>query len=175
MSKQSKKELISWLKSILIALVIVGVCRHYLITPVTVKGESMIPTFEDDNRVIISKLTDIEAFDLIVFQSPISADKHIKRVIGLPGDEIKIKDDILSINGKIYKEPYLKQNKENSLFNQPITGDFELEVPEGSFFVMGDNRLKSMDSRSYGVISTASVIGEVKMRIYPIASIGWLD
>lgn len=172
MLKQNpKKEWFSWLKSILIAFIIVLICRHFLFSPVLVKGISMEPTFEDQNRVVISKISEIEAFDLIVFDSPISSDQHIKRVIGLPGDEIEIKEDILTINGIPYSEPYLEQNKEKLLFGEPLTGDFYLKVPEKSLFVLGDNRRKSMDSREYGVISEEVVLGEVKARIYPFSEI----
>ncbi|MGD7044757.1 signal peptidase I [Jeotgalibacillus proteolyticus] len=171
MKQNPKKEWFSWLKSILIAFIIVLICRHFLFSPVLVKGISMEPTFEDQNRVVISKISEIEAFDLIVFDSPISSDQHIKRVIGLPGDEIEIKEDILTINGIPYSEPYLEQNKEKLLFGEPLTGDFYLKVPEKSLFVLGDNRRKSMDSREYGVISEEVVLGEVKARIYPFSEI----
>ncbi|MDG5472032.1 signal peptidase I [Jeotgalibacillus sp. ET6] len=175
MKQSPKKEWISWLKSILMAFIIVLICRNFLFSPVLVKGISMEPTFEDQNRVVISKISEIEAFDLIVFDSPISSDQHIKRVIGLPGDEIEIKEDILTINGTPYSEPYLEQNKEKLLFGEPLTGDFYLKVPEKSLFVLGDNRRKSMDSREYGVISEEAVLGEVKARIYPFGEIDWFQ
>ncbi|KIL51124.1 signal peptidase I [Jeotgalibacillus campisalis] len=175
MKQSPKKEWLSWTKSILLALVVVLLCRHFLFSPVMVKGISMEPTFEDQNRVIISKISDIQAFDLIVFDSPISSDQHIKRVIGLPGDEIEIKEDILTINGIPYHEPYLEQNKEKLLFNEPLTGDFYLKVPENSLFVLGDNRRKSMDSREYGVISEEAVLGEVKVRIFPFSEMDWFQ
>ena len=167
-----KKDILSLVKSIFVALLIVILCRQFFFVPVTVKGESMKPTFEDQNRVIISKMSKIEAFNLIVFQSPISSDKHIKRVIGLPGDQIEIIEDTLYINGYPYPEPYLDENKEDRLFNEPLTGNLEFEVPDNSFFVLGDNRLKSMDSRIYGVIKNEDIIGEVKLRIYPFQSFG---
>src|SRR5690606_34645697 len=110
MEKRSlSKEVLSWIWPILIAVVIAVLCRQYLFSPVTVKGESMEPTYENNNKIIISKTSYIDRFDIIVFESPVEDDYYIKRVIGLPGDTIKVKNDKLYINGKKYSEPYLKK------------------------------------------------------------------
>lgn len=101
----------SWIKSIVIALVIVVGVRHFLFAPTTVHGESMYPTFEDSNRVILNKISDVDRFDMIVFHAPDADENYIKRVIGLPGDTVEMKNDVLYINGKAYKEPYLKESK----------------------------------------------------------------
>lgn len=173
----TKKEVYSWIKSIAFAVVIVFICREFIFTPVVVKGESMEPTFDSNNRIVVSKTSAIERFDMIVFKAPDKDEQYIKRVIGLPGDSVEMRDDVLYINGKPYEEPYVKRN--NNIGLSKVTGDFTLKeltgnkkVPNGYFFVLGDNRLKSKDSRDFGFISTDSVIGEVKFRFYPLQEIG---
>ncbi|WP_304466157.1 signal peptidase I [Sporosarcina sp. BI001-red] len=178
MKKSTKKEVYSWMKSIAIAVFIAFMCRQFLFTPLTVHGVSMEPTFDDNNRIVISKTSTTERFDMIVFKAPDAVDtQYIKRVIGLPGDNVEMKDDVLFINGKQYEEPYVKRDNEIELGK--VTGDFTLQeltghttVPNGYLFVLGDNRLKSNDSRAYGFISTDSVIGEVKLRFYPVQKTG---
>ncbi|HYK72585.1 MAG TPA: signal peptidase I [Pseudoneobacillus sp.] len=175
MKENTKKELISWMKSIIFALAIVFICRQFIFSPVTVQGESMLPTFEDDNKIIVSKMSKIEHFDMIVFHAPDSEENYIKRVIGLPGDQIEMKNDQLIINGKVYKEMYLSQNRQLASQNgmDRLTEDFgPITVPKDQYFVMGDNRLYSKDSRIFGTISSKSIIGEVKFRFFPINEVG---
>ncbi|MBB6443505.1 signal peptidase I [Bacillus benzoevorans] len=179
MQESTKKEIYSWIKSLAFAFIIAFLCRSFLFSPTTVHGESMEPAFQDQDRLIISKTSEIERFDMIVFDAPDADEHYVKRVIGLPGDSVEVKDDILYINGKAMVEPYLEKNKENTLLDK-LTGDFTLEemtgeakVPQGSLFVMGDNRLYSKDSRYFGFISEKSVNGEVKFRFYPLQKIGW--
>lgn len=173
MQENIQKEVYSWIKSIVFALIIAFICHKFIFTPSTVHGESMSPTFEDENKVMLSKISDIQRFDIIVFHAPDSDETYIKRVIGLPGDRIEVKDDVLYINGKVYEEPYLEKSKKDNVLDK-FTGDFTLEsiVPKNSLFVMGDNRLVSKDSRIFGCISDNSVIGEVKFRFYPLKEIG---
>ncbi|MBU5212600.1 MULTISPECIES: signal peptidase I [Heyndrickxia] len=175
MKEKKKSELFSWIKSILLAVVIVLVCRYFVFTPSVVVGESMMPNLQDGNRIIVSKLSDIKRFDEIVFHAPDADEHYVKRVIGLPGDSIEMKDDVLYINGKAYKEPYLKENRKDLLPMQQLTEDFTLKektgkskVPKGYLFVLGDNRLVSKDSRYFGVIPMDSVIGKVKIRFWPL-------
>ncbi|MBS2968131.1 signal peptidase I [Metabacillus sp. KIGAM252] len=172
MKERSKKEVWSWLGSILAAVVIALICRHFIFTPVMVEGKSMMPTFETNNQIIVSKISKIERFDMIVFHSPISKDNYIKRVIGLPGDRIKIKNDVLTINGKIYEEPYLKENKSVLVPRENLTENLNIQVPAGSLYVMGDNRRDSMDSRVFGSISQKAVVGEAKFRFSPFEKMG---
>ncbi len=178
MQENTKNEIFSWVKSIGFALIVAFLCRQFLFAPTTVFGESMSPTFQDKDRVLLSKTTDIQRFDMIVFDAPDADEFYIKRVIGLPGDSIEMKDDVLFINGKAFTEPYLEGNKEDSYFDK-LTADFSLKevtgesrVPKGSLFVLGDNRINSKDSRIFGFISNDSIVGEVKLRIYPFQEIG---
>lgn len=172
MNEEGRKELISWVKSVAIALVLAVLIRQFLYTPVTVSGQSMEPTFEHDNRIVITKIHKIDRSDLIVFHSPFSEDDLIKRVIGLPGDVVIMKDDQLYINGERYEEEYVEANKEKIHEGQRLTDNFEVEVPEGHYYVLGDNRLNSTDSRMIGFIDRKSIVGKVSFRFYPIKSIG---
>ncbi|MBN6889470.1 signal peptidase I [Cytobacillus horneckiae] len=168
-----KEDLISWMKTLLLALLIAFICRQFIFSPMTVKGESMSPTFEENNWIFVSKTSTIDRFDMVVFHAPEENEKYVKRVIGVPGDEIEMKDDILYVNGQAFEEPYVK--REYRLMVNTITADFTLNeltgkqtVPEGYYFVLGDNRQKSYDSREFGFIEEESLIGEVKFKIYPL-------
>lgn len=179
MKESTKREIYSWVKSIVFALIIVVICRQFLFTPTIVSGQSMSPTFQNKDRVVISKMTKIHRFDIVVFDAPdVEGEQYIKRVIGLPGDRIEMKSDVLYINGEAMEEPYLIENKEDNPLHT-LTEDFSLQkkageskVPKDMLFVMGDNRLRSKDSRALGFIPYDSVIGEVKFRYYPLQDIG---
>lgn len=172
MKKETTSEIMSWIKAIAVAFVLVFVIRHFLFSPVIVSGQSMEPTFESENRVIISKIHKLDHFDLVVFHAPGSKEDYIKRVIGLPGDTVVMKDDNLFINGKEYEEDYIQANKEQLFKDQKLTEDFEVTVPEGQLFVLGDNRKNSTDSRIIGCIDLDSIVGKVGFRFYPLNSIG---
>ncbi|KAA0959066.1 signal peptidase I [Planococcus kocurii] len=171
------KESISWMRVILVTVLIVLLSRHFLFEPVAVHGESMMPTFEEDDKVVLAKIYTIENFDMIVFTAP-NGVNFIKRVIGVPGDVISMVDDQLYLNGKAQVEPYLENNlktaKQRGMIR--LTEDFkEFTVPAESYFVLGDNRLNSTDSRILGFISEKSIVGEVKIRIAPFSHMGIVE
>lgn len=172
--------IIDWLKAALIAFIIVALVRHYLFANYIVNGESMMPTIEEGNRLIVNKIEieikSPERFDLIVFHAN-SEEDYIKRVIGLPGDTIEYENDHLYINGKEYDEPYLDDYKA-LLFDGQLTEDFALldktgrsTVPEGYYFVLGDNRRHSYDSRHIGFINKKEIVGIVNLRYWPLDSL----
>ena len=86
-----KKEALSWVKSILIALIVVFICRQFLFAPVTVKGESMEPTYENNDWIVVTKVGEIKHFDMVVFHAPDEEKDYIKRVVGLEGDRIEMR------------------------------------------------------------------------------------
>jgi len=168
------KLLISWMKVIFLTAVIVVATRQFLFEPVAVHGKSMMPTIEENDKIILTKISSIKNFDLIVFITP-NGKNLIKRVIGTPGDRIAMKDDQLFLNGQPVDEPYLKENlklaKQQGFMR--LTEDFsEIQVPSGCYYVLGDNRLNSVDSRVLGYILEDAVIGEVKFRIAPAKHVG---
>lgn len=170
-----KKEVVSWIVAISFGLLFSFVCREYLFSPVVVNGASMNPTYENKDVIIVSKMSEINRFDHVVFKAPYKDENYIKRVIGLPGDTIEMKEDLLIVNGSEYDEPYVNRETKNPM-QKRITENFTLleitgedKVPEGYIFVLGDNRLNSYDSRDYGFIPIDDIFGESKLRVYPIS------
>lgn len=167
---------------LILAVILVGL-RHFVFTPVVVKGDSMDPTLIDGERVIALKNTDIKRFDIVTFPAPDDEGKnYIKRVIGLPGDIIEYKNDELYINNKKYDEPYLDEFKGKLTDGQPLTYDFNLKeltgsekVLDGELFVLGDNRRISKDSRIIGMIKEKDIMADVKFVFWPLNRFGTVD
>lgn len=174
---KKKSETFEWVKSIMFAIVLVVIVRTLFFTPIVVDGESMNPTLHDKDRMIVIKVGEPKRFDIVVFHAPDGRD-YIKRVIGLPGDRIEYKNDVLYINGKAYNEPYLEKYKKR-LNEGTLTYSFTLNetavgsdtVPKDSLFVMGDNRRHSRDSRDIGAIPMEKVIGTTNVVFYPIKEV----
>lgn len=177
---KEKNELLEWAKAIGIAILLAWGIRFFLFTPIVVDGASMMPTFENGDRVVVDKigpqLMEYERFDVIVFEAKEDTN-YIKRIIGISGDRIAYENDELFINGERYEEPYLEEYKKALIDKGTLTEDFTLEenlgevtVPDGYFFVLGDNRRNSKDSRdpSVGFISMNKVLGTAKVVFYPI-------
>ena len=157
-----------------IVLLFVGV-RHYLIQPFQVSGHSMEQTLHNGEHLFLFPQGKIERFDIVVFPDPRgSGDSYVKRLIGLPGDTIEMKQDQLYLNGMAIPEPYLEPQKSQS-GQQPFTQDFSLwdtlgitQIPEGYYFVMGDNRPESGDSRQFGLVPIASIQGKADLVYLPL-------
>ena len=156
------KEAMGWVRDIVIAIIIAAIILFFF-KPIIIQQESMQPTFYSNDYVVVSKQSysifgDIERGDVIVFRSSLldeNGDQKslIKRVIGLPGDTIEIKNGYVILNGVTIQEDYLAE--------QGVSGEMEqITVDEGKIFVMGDNRAVSQDSRS-----------PVVLRIFPLDSI----
>ncbi|MBU5212346.1 signal peptidase I [Bacillus sp. Gen3] len=149
-----KREWISWIRFILIIVILYGAI-HYTIGIKIVSGDSMNPTIQDRDIVVVSKLFFTpERGDIIVVKDPEGFD-IVKRVIGLPNDHVRIKDGIVYINQQVLDEPYI--------IGQSMDID-EVVVGTDSYFIMGDNRTpgESLDSRdpSIGTISKEQIVGE---------------
>lgn len=174
---EKKKETYEWIKSIIGALLLAVIIRSFFFTPIVVDGASMNPTLQDKDRMIVTKIGEPKRFDIVVFHAPDGKD-YIKRVIGLPGDRIEYKNDVLYVNGKAYDEPYLNNYMER-ISQGTLTESFTLKetpagsetVPKGHLFVLGDNRRHSTDSRHIGAIPLEKVIGTTKIVYYPINEI----
>lgn len=172
-----KNELWEWVKIFLIASTLAIVIRVFFFTPIIVDGESMMPTLEDKDRMIINKLSYVvgkpERFDIIVFHAPEKKD-YIKRVIGLPGEHIEYRDDVLYVNGIPVDEPFLDEYKKK-LAGGTLTEPFSYDVPEGYLFVMGDNRRYSKDSRHIGPIPIKNVLGKASFIFWPPEEIRMIE
>ena len=161
--------------TILVAFVLVfGFVRPFVLEAFRIPSESMVPTLLVGDRVLANKfvyrLTEPERGEVVVFESVGEGDdqKLIKRVVGVAGDEIEVRNGTLLVNGEEQEEPYLNENL-------PFTGSYEpTEVPEEHVFVMGDNRGNSADSRVFGPLPVENIEGEAFMRFWPPLRIGSL-
>jgi signal peptidase I len=163
-----------WAKAIAIALILALIIRTYLFAPTIVDGESMMHTLKNHERLIVNKIVYIlghpKRGDIVVFHATEDKD-FIKRVIGVAGDRIEMKDDVLYVNGKVVEEPYLEKNKSLWTGPGPYTNDFIVEeVPKGTVYVLGDNRQNSTDSRMLGPIPEDQIVGRADLAFWPIKS-----
>lgn len=148
----------------------------FVAQPNQVKGASMDPTFGSGDYIFTSKVTyKMRAYhrgDVVVFKSPHNPDiEYIKRIIGVPGDVVMVKDSEVFVNGRQLAEPYIaaKTNLWEGGFSKNGEGT---KVEEGMLFVMGDNRPRSSDSREFGPIAQSSIIGQVFYRYFPPSKVG---
>ncbi|ALV21269.1 MAG: signal peptidase I [Carnobacterium sp.] len=170
--KTWRNQVWDWVKPFLLALVLTAFFRNFIFLPMTIEGSSMIPTFQQSDQIIVETIYHINRFDLIVFKDA-SNRTLVKRVIGLPNETLRYEDDQLYIDDRPIEEPFL----ENDFVNHAggtWTSDFTLEeltgqktVPEDEYFVLGDNRRSSNDSRYFGSIPSSAIIGETTMIYFP--------
>lgn len=164
---KKKNEWLEWTKAIIIAILIALFLRTFIFATSIVEGESMDPTLEDGERVIFNKLIYIlgepDRGDVVIIQRPTK--NYVKRIIGLPGETIEINGSDLIIDGKKYVQTFLSDDA------QYKTGNFgPLTIPQNSYFVMGDNRAISKDSRNgLGFIQGEEIIGRSELIIYPFS------
>ena len=158
---------------IIIVLVIILI-RLFIITPVKVVGDSMLPTLKAGEVLMLSKDPfigkKIYRFDIVVIKY--NNETIIKRVIGLPGESIEYLDNTLYVDGEIVKEKF-KHGKTEDFSSEDLTGIEK--VPDDSYFVLGDNREVSMDSRIIGYINKKDIVGKVSLRLFPIKSFGFVE
>jgi len=162
------------LKIVLIALVIVIPIRYFLFQPFIVKGQSMEPNFENSNYLIVDELSyrfrDPQRGEVVVFRYPKNiSQRFIKRIIGLPGEKIEIEAGVVMMNGKILDESkYLPSGVQT-------TGNTQISLDENEYFVLGDNRISSFDSRQWGVLPRKNIVGRVYFRAWPITALAKIE
>jgi signal peptidase I len=174
------------LETLVLTLIIFFVIQNFIAQPYQVQQQSMEQTLEPGQYVLVDKLTprwdDHGRGDIVVFTPPESWTANdtpfIKRVIGLPGDTVEIRDDgLVYVNDvAIEEQDYTYANDEG--VNEPTTASPEQDrwvIPDGQLFVMGDHRQKSADSRVFGPINTGDVIGRAFLRYWPISELGILQ
>ncbi len=154
-------------KSILVALIIALLIRTFIVQAFRIPSGSMIPTLLVGDHILVNKLAyrfgEPHRLDVVVFKFPLDSNKdYIKRVIGLPGDRLKIVNKVVFINGKSLKEPYVRHTDSRIIPRgiQPRDNYGPVVVPPGHYFVMGDNRDSSYDSRFWGFVSRKALIGK---------------
>jgi len=169
--------LLEWVLAILAAVVISLFVRQFIFTTAVVSGPSMLPTLHDGDRVIINRISlrlgRPGRGDIVAFPYPIDPnDKYIKRIIGVPGDYMDVFDNLLYINGELWVDDF---SPEGAF----AAGDmrFPFTIGEGEYFLMGDNRGNSKDSRfaSVGLIREENIIGKAWFRFIPLNTIGIVE
>ena len=173
---EAAANVVEWIVSIAAAIVLSLFIRQFVFTAAVVSGPSMEPTLQDGDRVIVNRIAirvnSPTYGDIVAFPYPANPeDKHIKRVIGVPGDTVNAYNHLIFINGEMFVDDY----SPDGVF---LTGDMNLPVVVGEdeFFVLGDNRSNSKDSRfaSVGLIQRDDIIGSAWFRFIPIDGIGAL-
>ena len=163
----------AWVRDLVVSLVIAGVVIVFLYQPVKVEGTSMMPRLVDQERIFINKyLYQIEAIergDVIVFRYPYDETKsYIKRVIGLPGDTVAVMDGEVFINGERLDEPYLIDEYRDRQSHEAIV------VPPDEYYVLGDRRNSSNDSRVWGPVPRNFIYGKAVFVYWPMDRLGFL-
>lgn len=160
-----------WLRDMLFSLLVSIFIITFLYQPVKVEGTSMLPRLENHDRLFINKFVyhfeKIERGDVVVFHYPLDTkESYIKRVIALPGDHFRIDDGQVYVNGKPLKEPYVpvQYRDDRSLA--------EMVIPPGEYFVMGDHRSISSDSRDFGPVERNLIYGKASFVYWPAADVG---
>jgi signal peptidase I len=187
-STKVKSEIREWTESIIIALILALIIRTFLVQAFKIPSGSMIPTFEIGDRIFVNKMvygarvpfTDIrlpalkepQRGDIIIFISPETPTKDfVKRLIGLPGDTVEIKNGNIYINGKMLEGPMsIRSNYYYNRGNYGKEGE-PITVPKGSYFALGDNSANSRDSRYWGFVPKKNLIGKAFLVYWPLTRV----
>ena len=166
---------LSWLRDLAFSVVIAVVLIVFIYQPVKVEGTSMMPTLTDQERIFINKFTyhfglgEISRGDMVVFWYPLDTSKsYIKRVIGLPGDTVEIDSGDVFVNGQRLSESYVPEEYRDHLSWGPQA------VPPGDYFVLGDHRSSSNDSRAWGYVDRKYIYGKAVFVYWPLDKLGRL-
>lgn len=167
--KSNSSEIIEWIKSILLAIIIAVFIKTFLFNTTYVLGNSMYPTLYERDRLFANKIplyfSGPDRGDIVILEAPDDPDKdYIKRVIAIGGDTVSIIDGKVYLNGNLLKEDYIEEEAYTHVYGQNYW-----EVPEGHVFVLGDNRRDgaSKDSRYFGCVPLESIKGIVNFRYFP--------
>jgi len=163
----------SWLRDLTLSVVIAIIVILFLYQPVKVEGTSMMPSLVNQERIFINKFVyrfaDIARGDTVVFQFPQDTSKsYIKRVIGMPGDTVTVEEGKVYVNGKLLDEPYVPDENRDSHSYPPVT------VGSDSYYVLGDHRNSSNDSRNWGTVKRSYIYGKAVFVYWPLDRLGLL-
>lgn len=164
---------VHWMRDLFLAIIIAVVIILFVYQPVKVEGTSMMPALADQERIFIDKfayrlgLSPVSRGDTVVFLFPHDPSKHyIKRVIGVPGDVVEVRDGVVLVNGQVLREDYVPDEYRDHLSVPPTA------VPDGHYFVMGDHRSSSNDSRAWGPVARQNIYGKAVFVYWPIEKLG---
>jgi signal peptidase I len=169
-----RNEIRVWTRDLLIAIGLALVIIVFLYQPVKVEGTSMAPLLSDQERIFINKFVyrfePIQRGDVVVFWYPLDHSKSfIKRVVGLPGEAVEIRQGAVYVDGKIVPEPYVPPQYEDLSDFGPV------RVPKDNYFVMGDHRISSNDSRVFGPVASRFIYGRAVFAYWPVDHFGSLS
>lgn len=150
----------------IIIIVVVVFIRTFIVTPVKVDGTSMYPTLDGDEIMLLNKLGHIDRFDIVVIHLNDEESNLIKRVIGLPGETVEIRDNKIYVNDELLEDSYGYGTTYNI---DPIT------LSEDEYFVLGDNRIISLDSRVFGKVNRTEIKGTTNIIMFPFSKIGKVE
>jgi len=172
-SRRGKPIVAGWARDIAISLAVSAFFIIFLYQPVKVEGTSMMPTLQDQERVFINKfvykLEPIERSDVIVFRYPRDpAKSYIKRVIAVAGDHVRIEAGVVFVNGKRLQEMYVPRMYED------VRSYPEIVIPAHGYFVLGDHRNLSNDSRDFGSVDESFIYGKAVFGYWPVGKLGTL-
>lgn len=162
-----------WLRDLILSVLLAFIVIVFLYQPVQVEGTSMMPRLGDHERIFINKFVyrfqPIERGDVVVFRYPLDPSKsYIKRVIGLPGDEVSIHDGHVLVNGVPLPEPYVPSSYLDGQSYPPV------HVEPDHYFVLGDHRSSSNDSREWGTVDHQYIYGKAVLVYWPLDQMGWV-
>lgn len=171
---------LDFIETIVIALAIFVIIYLFLFQPHQVRGNSMYPNFHDGDYILTDKISyrlgEPKREDVIIFIAPRNENyDYIKRIIGLPGDKIKINDEYqILVNNEAIEEPYLTEGTKTFGGNFLDVGK-TITIPTDQYFVLGDNRNHSSDSRDWGLVPRKNIIGRAWFRYWPISQMGFVS
>jgi signal peptidase I len=163
-----------WARDIALSVAIAAIVIVFLYQPVKVEGTSMMPWLQDQERIFVNKFVyrfeEIHRGDIVVFRFPLDPTKsYIKRVVGLPGDEVEMRDGVVLINEQVVPEPYVEPSyRDRSTYPRQ-------KVPPGHYFVLGDHRNTSNDSRTWGTVERGYIAGKAVFAYWPLDRFGVLQ
>jgi signal peptidase I len=167
--------LMHWLRDLVFSVVLAVIVILFLYQPVKVEGTSMMPTLDDQERIFINKFVyrfhfeKIDRGDTVVFWFPGDPSKsYIKRVLGMPGDRVEVRDGSVIVNGEALEEDYVPQEYRDQSEMRPTT------IGQDEYFVLGDHRSSSNDSRTWGMVPRRYIYGKAVFIYWPLEKMGLL-
>lgn len=172
--KRLMTEVRNWVRDIVFASLTAVLIVVFVVQPVKVEGTSMEPRLFDDERIFVNKFvyhfSEISRGDIVVFWYPKDTSKSfIKRVIGLPGERVEVRDGVVFVDDQVIDEPYVPSD-----YIDPLTSD-AITIPEGCYYVMGDHRNSSNDSRNWGTVPSEYIFGKAMLRYWPLSKFGMIQ
>jgi len=170
--KKTLAAFFEFIKTTVAVVILALAIRLFVVQPFIVEGQSMLPTFENNDYLITEKVSYTlrapQRGEIIIFHPPDNASvNYIKRIVGLPGDQIEVKDGNVYINSQKISESYLTSDKQT----QATTQNLNVKLKENEYFVLGDNRNHSRDSREIGPIPKQNIVSKIWVRLLPVDDI----